>query len=29
MNLGLDLVRDFDVVDWNWQVAQYENYPTQ
>jgi len=25
--LKLDLVRDFEVVDWEWQIQQYEKYP--
>jgi len=26
-NVGLDLERDFEVVDWNWSVQQYQKYP--
>ena len=25
--LGLNLVKDFEVVDWMWQIKQYEQYP--
>jgi hypothetical protein len=27
--LALDLVNDFEVVDWDWQYQQYANYPKQ
>jgi hypothetical protein len=27
--LRLDLVNDFEVVDWDWQYQQYANYPVQ